>query len=78
MNWKNALVRAGSTLGEAIKIIDKSNLQIAIAINDKKEIEGILTDGDARRGIKHYAKNITLKKFMTTSPLFISENSTFI
>ena len=41
----------------------------------KNVVQGVITDGDARRGIKHYAKNITLKKFMTPNPLFISENA---
>ena len=40
---------------------------------EKNQVRGILTDGDARRGIKYYSKNDHLKKFMTPKPLFISE-----
>ena len=42
---------------------------------DKNQVKGILTDGDARRGIKYYSKDDHLKKFMTSNPLFISETS---
>ena len=42
---------------------------------EKNNVKGILTDGDARRGIKHYSRNDHLKKFMTPNPLFISETS---
>ena len=46
-----------------------------VVIIEKNIVKGILTDGDARRGIKHYSKNDHLKKFMTPNPLFISESS---
>ena len=42
---------------------------------EKNQIKGILTDGDARRGIKYYSKDDHLKKFITTNPLFISETA---
>ena len=41
---------------------------------EKNNVKGILTDGDARRGIKYYSKDDHLKKFMTPNPLFISES----
>ena len=42
---------------------------------EKNQVKGILTDGDARRGIKYYSKNDNLKKFMSLNPLFISESA---
>jgi arabinose-5-phosphate isomerase len=44
-------------------------------VMEKNKVKGILTDGDARRGIKYYSKNDHLKKFMTPYPLFISESA---
>jgi arabinose-5-phosphate isomerase len=38
-------------------------------------VKGILTDGDARRGIKFYSKNDKLEKFITKNPLFISDTA---
>ena len=42
---------------------------------EKNQVKGILTDGDARRGIKYYSKDDHLKKFMTSNPLFIAETA---
>ena len=56
------------------KVIDQKKLGLVVVI-EKNQVKGILTDGDARRGIKYYSKNDHLKKFMTSNPLFISENA---
>ena len=42
----------------------------------KKIVEGILTDGDARRSLRHNLKFKSLKNIMNSNPVFISENST--
>ena len=57
---------------EAARVIDKKKLGLVVVV-EKNQVRGILTDGDARRGIKYYSKNDHLKKFMTPKPLFISE-----
>ena len=57
----------------ATKVIDSKKLGLVVVM-EKNKVMGILTDGDARRGIKYYSKNDHLKKFMTSNPLFISEN----
>lgn len=62
------------TISEAIKISSKKKLGLVI-ITKKNLVKGIMTDGDARRGIKFYSKNDKIEKFMTTDPLFISENA---
>ena len=67
-------VNLNKNIYDAIKIIDKKKLGLVVII-EKNIVKGILTDGDARRGIKHYSKNDHLKKFMTPDPLFISESS---
>ena len=71
---KLPLVSVKKSIYDAIKIIDQKKLGLVVVM-EKNNVKGILTDGDARRGIKHYSKNDHLKKFMTPSPLFISENS---
>jgi arabinose-5-phosphate isomerase len=67
-------VNLNKNIYAAIKIIDKKKLGLVVVM-EKNNVKGILTDGDARRGIKHYSKNDHLKKFMTPDPLFISESS---
>ena len=71
---KLPVVNVKKSIYDATKIIDKKKLGLVVVI-DQNNVKGILTDGDARRGIKHYSKNDHLKKFMTPNPLFISETS---
>ncbi|MBA1339411.1 MAG: arabinose-5-phosphate isomerase [Pelagibacterales bacterium] len=68
-------VNVNKSIHDATKIIDQKKLGLVVVV-EKKDVKGILTDGDARRGIKYYSGNDSLKKFMTPNPLFISENST--
>ena len=67
-------VNINKSIYDAIKIIDQKKIGLVVVM-EKNQVKGILTDGDARRGIKYYSKDDYLKKFMTTSPLFICENS---
>jgi arabinose-5-phosphate isomerase len=71
---KLPIINVDKSIYDAAKIIDQKKLGLVVVV-EKNDIKGILTDGDTRRGIKHYSKNDHLKKFMTTNPLFISENS---
>ena len=71
---KLPVVNVKKSIYDATKIIDKKKLGLVVVI-DQNNVKGILTDGDARRGIKHYSKNDHLKKFMAPNPLFISETS---
>ncbi len=67
-------INMNKNIYDAIKIIDKKKLGLVVVM-DKNQVKGILTDGDARRGIKYYSKNDYLKKFITSNPLFISESA---
>ena len=67
-------VNMGKNIYAAIKVIEKKKLGLAVVV-EKNNIRGILTDGDARRGIKYLSKDDNLKKFMTSNPLFISESA---
>ena len=67
-------VNINKSIYDATKIIDKKKLGLVVVM-EKNNVKGILTDGDARRGIKYYSKNDNLKRFMTHNPLFISEAS---
>lgn len=67
-------ISATKTVSDAIKISNSKKLGLVI-ITKKNLVKGIMTDGDARRGIKFYSKNDKIEKFMTTNPLFVSENA---
>ena len=67
-------INVSKNIYDATKVIDQKKLGLVV-IMEKNNVKGILTDGDARRGIKYYSKNDHLKKIMTPNPLFVSETS---
>jgi len=71
---KLPVVNVNKNIYDAIKVIDQKKLGLVVVM-EKNHVKGILTDGDARRGIKYYSKNDHLKKFMTPDPLFVSESA---
>jgi arabinose-5-phosphate isomerase len=71
---KLPIVNVNKRIYDATKMIDSKKLGLVIVM-EKNQVKGILTDGDARRGIKYYSKDDHLKKFMTPDPLFISESA---
>ena len=71
---KLPIINLNKSIYDATKVIDQKKLGLVVVM-EKNKVKGILTDGDARRGIKYYSKNDHLKKFMTPNPLFISESA---
>ncbi len=67
-------IKMSKSIYDATKIIDKKKLGMVVIIKGNI-VKGILTDGDARRGIKFYSKNDKLEKFITKNPLFISDTA---
>ena len=58
---------------EASKKITKFKLGIAV-IMDGSKVQGVLTDGDARRSIRYNFKDDEIKKHMNSNPVFVSED----
>jgi len=50
-SWKEIVVGPQTSLREAIGIIDRSSLQVALVLADDGRLSGVLTDGDIRRAI---------------------------
>lgn len=50
-NWREALIKPDATLQEAIHVIDKAALQIALVIDELEGLAGVVTDGDIRRAL---------------------------
>ncbi len=71
---KLPLIKYNSNILKAIQIITKKSLGIGIIIKNKNVI-GIVTDGDIRRGAKKFTKNKKINILMTKKPLYISEGS---
>ncbi len=50
-SWRKALLSAGATMQQAIRILDEAGLQIALVVSGDGVLLGTLTDGDIRRGL---------------------------
>ncbi len=49
-NWKEATLNPNSTIREALEVIEQAGIQIALVIDKKYQLIGVITDGDIRRG----------------------------
>jgi len=50
-NYKKILLKPTSTLKEALQVIDKGAIQIALVMDKNEKLLGTVTDGDIRRGL---------------------------
>ena len=49
--WQSVLIRADATLLETIQVLDKGALRIALVVDAHNRLQGVVTDGDIRRGL---------------------------
>jgi len=50
-NYKDILLSPGSTIRDALKIIDSGAIRIGVVVDENEKLVGTITDGDIRRGI---------------------------
>ena len=77
MSTKNIpTIKDTSSFDDLLKMTTKSNLGIAIILNNQNNIVGVISDGDIKRIMKSNKniKNIVLKKVMTKSFLKVSSD----
>lgn len=73
--WKEVLIRRETPILEAIEVIDKSALQIALVINNEGILLGTVTDGDIRRGIlRGLSLYASVDNIMNGKPVAALEN----
>ncbi len=60
-------------LSESLKVMNQKKLGIVVVLK-KRNILGIVTDGDLRREMKYLTKKSSLEKFMTKKPCLVNEN----
>lgn len=74
--WHNVLISPESTLRDALEIINKEALRVALVVDDKQQLIGVVTDGDIRRGL---LKNLPLiegvTSVMNSSPITAVEGT---
>ena len=50
-NYKDILLSPGSTIREALEVIDSGAIKIGVVVDENEKLLGTVTDGDIRRGI---------------------------
>jgi len=75
-SWKNVLIKPTCTLRDALEIINNEALRVALVIDDNEQLQGVVTDGDVRRGLLN---NLTLTseitQVMNSSPFTADANT---
>jgi dTDP-glucose pyrophosphorylase len=67
--WRKALVNPDASLEQAIEVLDKAALRIALVVDDSGILLGTLTDGDVRRALlKHLPLDTPVNKVMNANP----------
>mgnify|MGYP000440909535 CR=1 FL=1 len=68
--WQNVLISPESSIEQAIKVIDKSGLKIALVVEATQKLFGIVTDGDVRRGLlRHIPLSASVREIVQASPV---------
>lgn len=49
--WRQAILPANATIGQAVRNLDQIAIKIVLVVNEAGELDGIITDGDIRRGL---------------------------
>ncbi|MUI52484.1 nucleotidyltransferase family protein [Aliivibrio fischeri] len=74
--WKNVLLSPSATIIKALDILDKEALRIALVVDKKQRLLGVITDGDVRRGIlNNLPLDTPVAEIMSTSPITACVNT---
>lgn len=69
-SWKNTAIAPDSSIRDALLLLDKEALRIALVVDATDTLLGVLTDGDIRRGLlRNCTLQSTVREVMNPSPL---------
>lgn len=72
--WKRTLISPKTTVLEAMQVIDRSALQIALVVDTDRQLLGTVTDGDIRRGILgQVGLNDSVARIMNPNPWYVKQ-----
>ncbi|MFA7243563.1 MAG: nucleotidyltransferase family protein [Sulfuricellaceae bacterium] len=67
--WKKTLVLPGTSIRDAIRVLDENAKQIVLVVNESNRLLGTVTDGDIRRSIlKGLSLEEPVQSIMNTDP----------
>ncbi|MEC7817653.1 MAG: nucleotidyltransferase family protein [Pseudomonadota bacterium] len=74
-NWREALLARGATIGDAVRSLDHSGLQIVLVMTDEERLAGTITDGDIRRGLlRGLGTSDPAQEVMQNDPMVVPPN----
>jgi dTDP-glucose pyrophosphorylase len=74
--WQNTLIGPEFTIREALQVIDKEALRGAVVVSKTRELLGIVSDGDIRRGIlAGVALDSCVSEVMNTTPTIATKDA---
>ncbi|ESP95107.1 nucleotidyltransferase family protein [Pseudoalteromonas luteoviolacea] len=74
--WKNALIFENYTIKQALEVINREALRIAIVVDEDGKLTGMISDGDIRRGLlEEVALTDLVTEVMNTSPVTAIEGT---
>jgi UDP-2-acetamido-4-(D-alanylamino)-2,4,6-trideoxy-alpha-D-mannopyranose hydrolase len=74
--WQEILVSPNTSMEETISVIDKGALKLALVVDSKRQLLGVVTDGDIRRAlIRHLSMAAEISGVMHKTPLIAAPNT---
>ena len=75
-HWEDILISPSTAIIEAVKLLDKSAMQVLMVVDEQRRLLGTVTDGDIRRGIlRSLDLSEPVDHVMTSTPLTASPDS---
>ena len=72
-SWKNAVIELSSTMKDALEIINKEALRVALVVDESNVLKGVVSDGDVRRALlRGIGLESSVREIMNTSPLTVA------
>ena len=72
-DWQDTLITSNHSIRAALQSIDQSGLQIALVVNEQRQLLGTVTDGDIRRAIlKGFTLEDTVAQIMNSQPIAVT------
>lgn len=72
--WQDTLITHTHSIHAVIQSIDKSGLQIALVVNEQRQLLGTVTDGDIRRAIlQGFSLEDSVAQIMNSQPITVTD-----
>ncbi|AZZ91275.1 CBS domain-containing protein [Hahella sp. KA22] len=68
-DWRQVLIQPQASIEQAIEVIEKATLRIALVVDEQQRLLGTVTDGDVRRAlINHTPLSASVVRIMESEP----------